>query len=400
MDKTKWPSVKYEELAWHSKYGNSGLTRRQKSAIVSKYNAAVPNYIADFEISVSKDMQNMLDDALMVMSRFDTFINQKDYNLPAILLRSESASSSQIERLTASARNIALAELSNKAPENSKLVASNILAMKMAIEKTDDLSLSTIKEVHRLLMQDSNSNIAGKFRTEQVWIGGSGFGPGGAEFIPPHHSRITALLEDFVKFSKRGDLNFIAKSAVAHSQFETIHPFSDGNGRTGRALIQISLHQDEALLNTTLPISAGLLHNVEGYFAALNAYHEGDIAPIIFETCEAISNAVVIGRMLSEKLDLILQDWHSNVKAMKNNSIWRLFNLLIEQPVVDAKYIYTNLGITERSAGNVIELAQNTGILHKIGNKHKGVFYEAKAITALLDEVSAQDNLCRLTTGA
>jgi Fic family protein len=400
MDKTKWPSVKYEELAWHSKYGNGGLTRRQKSAIVPKYDAAVPNYIADFEISVSKDIQNMLDDALMVMSRFDTFINQKDYNLPAILLRSESASSSQIERLTASARNIALAELSDKAPENSKLVASNILAMKMAIEKAGDLSLSTIRELHRLLMQDSNNDIAGKFRTEQVWIGGSGFGPGGAEFIPPHHSRIAALLEDFVAFSRRDDLNFIAKSAVAHAQFETIHPFSDGNGRTGRALIQISLHQDEALLNTTLPISAGLLHNVEGYFAALNAYHEGDIAPIILETCEAVSNAVMIGRMLSEKLDLILQDWRSRVKAMKNNSIWRLFNLLIEQPVVDAKYIYTNLGITERSAGNVIELAQNTGILHKIGNKHKGVFYEAKAITALLDDVSTMDNLRRLAAGA
>jgi Fic family protein len=363
-------------------------------ASAPRYKAAIPNFISSYDIDLPNDIHNMLDDALMIMTRFDTFIAQKNYSLPSILLRSESASSSQIENLTASSKNIAMAELSNNAPGNSKTIAKNISAMKKAIESADELSVHTILEVHKTLLD--GLDFAGRIRDEQVWVGGSAYGPGGAHFVPPQHMRVPELLDDLVLFAKRSNLNFIAKAALMHAQFETIHPFVDGNGRTGRALTQITLRQDNVLLNSALPISAGLLHDVKRYFDALDAYHNGEIVPIVSAFCEAITLACQIGKLMSERLDVLLDRWHSAIDARENNNIWKLLNILIEQPVLNPEYLQNALGISLKTAYNVIEQAEKFKIIKHIGNAHKGAFYEAKDITSLLDDVCKTDSLRRL----
>src|SRR5258708_32438360 len=117
-------------------------------------------------------------------------------------------------------------------------------------------------------------------------------------FVPPHHSRVLAAIDDLLRFARRDDIPVLPQIALAHAQFETIHPFTDGNGRTGRALIQAMLLRKGLTRNVTVPVSAGLLTDTDSYFAALTAYREGDSAPIVRRVSEAAVAAVFNGRGL------------------------------------------------------------------------------------------------------
>src|SRR5260221_12756766 len=113
--------------------------------------------------------------------------------------------------------------------------------MNAAIAMADHLDVASILAMHQVLMELVEPTIAGKWRLEQVWIGGTSLGPHGALFVPPQHSRVMPAIEDLMSFVQRDDLPVLAHAAVAHAQFETIHPFPDGNGRTGRALLHAML---------------------------------------------------------------------------------------------------------------------------------------------------------------
>ncbi len=90
--------------------------------------------------------------------------------------------------------------------------------------------------MQRVLLKESAAQLTGRFRNEQVWVGGTGYSPHGASHIAPHHSRIPAAIDDLVQFTERQDLGGLTHIAVAHAQFETIYPSSDGNGRPGETL--------------------------------------------------------------------------------------------------------------------------------------------------------------------
>ena len=112
-------------------------------------------------------------------------------------------------------------------------------------------------------------------RTEQNWIGGRGSSPRDAVFIPPPPDRVPALLHDLIAFVNLDDLPAVAQAAVAHAQFETIHPFGDGNGRAGRCLIHVILRRRGVSPRLTPPISVVLATNAKDYIAGLTDFREG-----------------------------------------------------------------------------------------------------------------------------
>jgi Fic family protein len=113
--------------------------------------------------------------------------------------------------------------------------------------------------MQRALLGEPEDTQKHGWRNEQVWIGG-GISPHTAEFVPPVHGRIQHFIDDLMRFIDRDDLPVLAQIAIAHAQFETIHPFVDGNGRTGRALVQSLLRAKGVTVSTTVPLSAGLLN--------------------------------------------------------------------------------------------------------------------------------------------
>lgn len=263
-----WPSVSFETLPWRASVEN--LSRRAQLRTPSHYESAVVPHIAGDEIQLRSETLAAVDRATIAVARFDAAAVT---SIP-LLLRGESVASSRIEQLTSSSRKIFEAELSGTGSANAKLIVANVRQMQRAVE-VDAATTETLLAMHNVLLQDSAPEIAGQLREQAVWIGGpDDHHPGGTLFVPPHHGHVPALLEDLEAFMARRDIPVLVQAAIAHAQLETIHPFADGNGRTGRALVHVLLKLRGLSVNGPVPISAGLLSRVDDYFAALDAYRK------------------------------------------------------------------------------------------------------------------------------
>ncbi|GAA1767740.1 hypothetical protein GCM10009747_30560 [Agromyces humatus] len=129
----------------------------------------------------------------------------------------------------------------------------NTRAMQSALTLADELTPDSVREMHRVLM-DGTNHTPGDWRTQPVWIGRSARSPVGATFVAPQHERVPGLMDDVMAFARRDDLPVLAQVAIVHAQFETIHPFTDGNGRTGRALVQSMLRGKDITRSVTVPV--------------------------------------------------------------------------------------------------------------------------------------------------
>ncbi|CQD19993.1 Fic family protein [Mycobacterium europaeum] len=341
-------AVRYETLTWgapaEAGYQRSDLRAAQRQS--GEYEAAVPAAIANLAVSLPPQVQADAEEASQEIARFDTQLGGEIAPFASVLLRTESAASSKIENLTASARAIAEAEtLGSSKRRNASMIVANTKAMQAAIDLAAQINDKAILAMHDALMHESEPSIAGKWRTEQVWIGGGNFGPRGADFIAPHHDRVPAAIDDLVRFAKRSDIAVLPQIAIAHAQFETIHPFPDGNGRTGRALVQSLLRNKRLTRQVTVPVSAGLLTDTSSYFQALTAYREGDPAPIVEKLSEASILAVANGRQLVADLQMIRQQWESKIRARRNSAVHRVADLLIKRPVINAQLVSDELHI-------------------------------------------------------
>ena len=300
-------SITWETLPW-DRDPRQVLSRSQRARITSRYEAAIPRRIATLAPTITADAAAAADDARAEISRFDAELSTllpgaELAPLASVLLRTESASSSQIEDVTAGARALAMAELDLARPgSNAQLVAANVEAMRRAVELVEEISPASILAVHAALMHGTPTADPGAFRDQQVWVGGSSVSPHGASFVAPHHDRVPAAIDDLCAFIGRTDVPLVVQCAIAHAQFETIHPFVDGNGRVGRALVHAMLQHSGATTRATVPVSAGLLGDTRSYVDALTAYREGDASPIVTRFADAAFAAIGNGRQLAHDL--------------------------------------------------------------------------------------------------
>lgn len=308
----------------------------------------------------------------------------------AILLRTESASSSEIENLSSGARQIALAELGAHASKNAQLIVGNVRAMQAALALSESIDGQAIIEMHRALLEESSPEIVGHWRDQQVWIGGGSLGPHTAQFVPPHHDRVPELMDDLALFANRVDLPVLVQTALAHAQFETIHPFPDGNGRVGRALIQAMLRGGQLTRNVAVPVSAGLLHDTGSYFEALGAYRAGDISPIVRAIADAAFAAVHNGRILVGDLEAVRLQWRDRVKARRDSSAYRLVDVLLRQPVIDSVTAAAQLGISTVNAQQAINRLVDADVLAQISTGKRNRLWLAKDVVRVLDEFGAR----------
>lgn len=392
-----WPRVTYEEVPWHLDPDERQLIPKSaRRKIASTYQAAVPACISSASLSVPEALSARVSELLVGLARFDEEQAARGYDLPALLLRSESAASSQIERLTSSVRNVALAELTDDAPANARIAQGNVAAMRTALSLPPEVSKQRICAVHEALIAPTGETFGGQIRDEQVWVGGTPYSPHGALFVPPVPQRIDACLDDLVIFAQRDDVNAIAKAAIVHAQFETIHPFIDGNGRTGRVLLHRILCQEGVLRRSTLPVSAGLLHDVDVYMAAIRAYQQGDPLPIVQSLVGALELALVIGQRVATAIDGVMEGWRASITERTGSAIWRLPQLLAERPVVTASLVAERLDITPRAATNLVKRACEYGMLRPLGSRRRGDFYQSDELLDLLEEISSMPGIRRV----
>lgn len=217
---------------------------------------------------------------------------------------------------------------------------ANVRATQAALALADDLGEDAITAMHRTLLEASAPEMVGRWRDAQVWIGSSSVGPHQADFVPPHQERVPYAMADLVRFLRRDDLPYLPQIALAHAQFETIHPFPDGNGRTGRALVQAMLKAKGLTQHMLVPVSAGLLSDIRSYFSALEAYRHGHALPIIVCFAEATVKAVGHGRVLMRDLTEIEGAWQQKLHGIRSDAVARrMLPIILAHPVFDAPHL-------------------------------------------------------------
>lgn len=389
------PAVVFEEHTWLPQ--NPDLFSRSEVRRQSgPYESALTAEINDWAPVLDAELAADIDDATRALGDFDTHASIRLGSgdpalgpMAAILLRTESASSSQIEQLTTSARQLALAEIEEGDRANASVVIGNVRAMEAAVALADDLDEQAILAMHGALMQGQSvmRNDAGRFRDELVWIGGrDSAGPRGASYIAPQHRHVPEAIADLVRFMARDDLPPLTQIAVAHAQFETIHPFTDGNGRTGRSLAHAMLRAKGLTRHQTVPISAGLLVDTESYFDALSAYRDGDAAPIVHRFADATRFAAVTGRGLVDGLAEQLELSRTQLAGVRPQAAaWKVLPKLIAQPVVSSRYLTGTLDMNEATVKRTLDTLVERGVLVERTGFRRNRVWQHPGILDVLD---------------
>jgi len=386
---TVWPPLAWEDVPWASDPHES-MSRTARRRHRGPYRAALVPRIHDAELGLPASTSALAVDATAEIARFDAEMGQEIAPFASVLLRSESAASSRIENLTASARAIAEAELTPGSGTNARQIVANVRAMDAAVALADRIDADAILRMHDALLSSTSPEIAGRWRTEQVWIGGSDHGPHGATFVPPHHRHLPAAIDDLVTFIDRDDVPVLAQAAVAHAQFETIHPFVDGNGRTGRALLHAHLRHKGLTRFVTVPMSAGLLVDTTSYFDALTAYRAGDPTPIVERLSEASFRAIGNGRRLVADLRGIRDDWTERIRSRRGSSARRALDVVLRHPVVNARFLADELGVAVPNVYRAVTALVDADVLVEFTDRKRNQLWRAPEVLDALDRFAVR----------
>jgi Fic family protein len=313
------------------------------------------------------------------------------------LLRSESAASSRIEGVQVSHKHLARAayqdERTQKDPRAAE-VLGNVKAMERAIQlgaSSKRFGVPDLQNIHRTLLRfTEDSAIAGVIRTKQNWIGGNDYNPIGATYVPPPHEFVGELLADLCAFVLRDDLAPVAQAAIAHAQFENIHPFADGNGRTGRALIYTILRRRGEIENYVPPISLVLAAHPRTYISGLGAFSQGRVSV----WCERVARAVVQSAEGAERLaETIAEkqaDWLDRLhQPRKDAAVRQLVSALPAQPVIDVPVAQKITGKSHVAAGQALQKLEEAGILNRLNEKRWGRVWECDELLDLVGQFEA-----------
>lgn len=258
----------------------SGLPRRDRASC--DYEAYVPDPLVGRPVRLDGDVAADVVDAEAAVARLDAkAVALADTEaLARLLLRAESVASSKIEGLEIGGRRLLRAEAATALGQDARDVTAtevlgNIEAMTWAlgtVGRGDDITVDHLLEAHRRLLDGTRLHeLAGRIREDQNWIGGSSFNPCSAAFVTPPPELVRDLINDLCAFCNTDDLPAIVQAAMAHAQFETVHPFVDGNGRIGRALIHLVLRRRGLAVRVLPPISLILATWSQDYVAGLTA---------------------------------------------------------------------------------------------------------------------------------
>lgn len=374
---------------------NGMVSRGQLAAASGPYESTLPVRIANYSPRLPPDLGADVEEAAAALARFDDYArgrlgaeNPTLGPMSSILLRTESTSSSQIENLTVGARQLALAELDQSNSDNARVVVANVRAMEAALALADKLDEDAILAMQAELLsrQRGWEEHAGNYRDGLVWVGSTSVSPRGAQHIAPQAEQVPEAMADLVRFMHRDDLPVLVQAAVAHAQFETIHPFGDGNGRTGRAVVHAILKAKGVVTHTTAPVSAGLLIQTEEYFDALGAFRDGDARPIVERFTAASRFAASSGSGLVDDLAGQVDASRQSMKGLRRQaSAWKVLPCLVAQPVINARFLADHLGLNDMTAQRALGQLTEAGVLEERTGLRRNRVWQHAGILRVLD---------------
>jgi Fic family protein len=374
-----------------------GLPRKDRQRC--QYQAYVPDPLAGREITLDGATATDIADAERAVSRLDASAhNLADSEAVArLLLRAEAVASSRIEGLQIDERRLLKAQLvralgQQPADVSAQEILNNIDAMSAALERQtagQPITLERLLDTHaRLLIGTTLEQHAGQLREEQNWIGGSSYNPCNADFVPPPPSRVPGLMADLCEFCNQDRLPAVVQAALAHAQFETIHPFIDGNGRVGRALVQLILRRRGLTINVTPPISLVLATWSRDYVNGLTAtrHHGPAGSPSAQEGINrwialfaaATSRAVADAQIYEQTVADVKSRWHERLGRLRRDSAAALLlDALPGAPIVTVRSAAPLIGRSEQAVNAAIRRLLQAQILRQTTLGRRNRAFEA-----------------------
>ena len=337
------------------------------------YDAFVPDRVVGAQFDLPIDVAAYLSEGEAAIQRLQERNDQLLVPLAHLLMRSESIASSRIEGLQIDARGLARAEARQRSGRRvgarAREVMDNVEAMQHAITqvaRVEQLSVDDLLGVHDVLTR-RRLDSAGQIRSSQNWIGGNDHNPCGADFVPPPVEFVDKLMEDLCDFCESEEVPPLFQAAVAHAQFETIHPFDDGNGRTGRALVHIVLRRRGHVGQVVAPISVALSNNRSAYIDGLIAFRGDDLRAWL----EFFVTATLQGVQLAERYQasvLELQnDWRTLLRDGANprsdGAAWVILEALPAYPVLNRADVAEFSGRSLPAIDHGLRQLQHSGVL-------------------------------------
>jgi len=373
-----------------------GILIKSSLAATEAYNAYVPNPLPPVPEINMAEVERTYKMALLAINALNDVVEAVPN--PSILnymyVRKEAVLSSQIEGTQSTLDDLLRYEskqirgvLINDAAEVSCYVAALNHGLKR-MEENFPMSLRLIREIHKILLENSRGagKSPGEFRKSQNWIGGSR--PGNARFVPAPPDRVMGLMGDFEKFLHNDEVPPLFRAALMHYQFETIHPFLDGNGRTGRLLITLFLGWQGCLKSPFLYLSLFFKRNRDLYYETLDAVRRNgnweDWINFFFEGVaetadDARKTLLAIKKAFAKADEKIAGIGRPRISAA------RVFAEFKQKPVLTVLEISTATGLTKKTVTTAISRLVGLGIVRGSVERKWGQIYVYSDYTAILE---------------
>jgi Fic family protein len=379
----------FVERKWQGNPAAYGGRRARRSFTYSAY---VPDRIAPLDPLTTFEAAEVVAAAEQAVRQLNAASSVAGLEaIGAMLLRSEAIASSRIEGYELSQRNLARALIDPKSARGTaRTVAANVVAMEEAIalgEVDRALTANDVRAIHLTLMANEPARVTpGEFRREQNWIGGRLDSPIDARFIPPPEDEVEGLIEDLMAFVNRDDLPGIAHAAIAHAQFETIHPFLDGNGRVGRCLIHVILRRRGIAPHFVPPVSVALASRPDNYVSGLVDFREGRIAEWCASFAGACERAASLSTELADAIAKLQADWFERAgRPRRDSAAARIIGTLPAQPVTSAATIRAAIGASHQRALDGLKALAEAGVVRQITEGGYDRQYAADDLFTLLE---------------
>lgn len=365
-----------------------------RRSAAGEYEAFIPDKLADEDPSFSSATSALAESAAQAVLR----LNHDASDLASLeglarqLLRSEALASSQIEGLSVSHRKLAQATLEGQATHKAQEVLANMRAMEEAIAVgtgADPITPDDIRSIHHALaIVPPLDKIAGQFREEQGWIGGAS--PPEADYVGPPEDQVKPLVADLCDFMNRDDVSAVVQAAMAHAQFELIHPFGDGNGRVGRCLIHVLLRKRQLALPYVPPISLVFGANKDAYIAGLDNFQAGRVGAWIEQFSRATITSSARAAEFSESVGDLQGHWRDRLGTVRSDAAsLALIDHLPSFPYITVKVAREITGRSQPAAARGLGQLESAGVLTRHQTRKKGETWEAKELFTLLDQFEA-----------
>lgn len=324
--------------------------------------------------------------------------------LSMLLLRVEAVASSFIEGLHINVRRLASQAIAEQAgietrDRTATAVLANIRAVEFAMalgEKQEPIRVDDLLDLHRRLMAGSGDWV-GAIRTSQNWVGGSGFSPCVAEFVPPPPEAVPALLDDLCAYISSDEHPALLQAIMVHAQFETIHPFADGNGRVGRALLQLILRRRGLAPTVVPPVSLILATHAHAYVSALTSYrylgepsaaqNQEQIGRCVDQFVADYLRACTDVRVFGQQLQELNTAWRTGLgNVRKGSAVDALVDALPSMPVLTTTTAARAINRSEQRTNDAIARLAAAGIVAQatIGRRNRA--YEVPDVIAVITQ--------------